>query len=527
MTRVPQPLIAMDIPDPDVIRVGDTFYMITTTMHFFPGAQILQSHDLLHWEHASYVFEQLDSPATAGQRLENGHTIYGQGMWAGSLRHHNGIFHVVFSANDTHRTYHFTAEHITGPWIIQPLEGFYYDCSLFFDIDDRAYLVHGNHTIRLTELNDTLTAPRPGGLDRILLEDDANAVTLGFEGSHLYRIDGRYYLFNIHWPKAAPARRTQTCAIADSLDGTFTVRDVFSDDMGYHNSGIAQGGIVDDLDGNWYAILFQDHGAFGRMPVLLPVTFGDDHYPILGVNGTVPSQFPTPSVANGHSVHTPRPLAHDDDFRWTRDDHEQPQPDPQWQWNHMPDASAWSIVSPSDAGNALRLYAATPAPTILRAHNTLTIRTTYPHCRVEITIDPRHMQHGEQAGLVALLAAYATVEVYRDAYGKLGVRMTSRAAQDDTMAPMPTDNEEASVLQAMNIDEQPVRLALEFTSDDTVEAVAGLYYDETRRQWHSLGTHRLYWKLDHFTGCRAGVFMYGSTPSHGYADFSDFRYLTD
>jgi len=101
------PLIPMDYPDPDVIRVEDTYYMASTTMHFFPGCEILRSYDLLHWEHAAYVYDRLDS--TTAQRLENGENIYGKGMWAPSLRRHNGCFYLSFCANDTGKTYLYTS----------------------------------------------------------------------------------------------------------------------------------------------------------------------------------------------------------------------------------------------------------------------------------------------------------------------------------------------------------------------------------------------------------------------------------
>ena len=96
------PVIPTDYPDPDVIRVGDTYYLASTTMHFFPGCEILKSYDLLHWEHASYVYDRLDD--TPGQCLKNDENIYGKGMWAPCLRFHNGCFYLSFCANDTHKT---------------------------------------------------------------------------------------------------------------------------------------------------------------------------------------------------------------------------------------------------------------------------------------------------------------------------------------------------------------------------------------------------------------------------------------
>ena len=101
------PITELDYPDPDVIRVDDTYYMVSTTMHFMPGCEILRSYDLIHWEHLSYVYERLDS--TEEQRLVGEKNCYGKGMWAASLRYHKGMYYICFVANDTGKTYLYTA----------------------------------------------------------------------------------------------------------------------------------------------------------------------------------------------------------------------------------------------------------------------------------------------------------------------------------------------------------------------------------------------------------------------------------
>ena len=143
------PITELDYPDPDVIRVDDTYYMVSTTMHFMPGCEILRSYDLIHWEHLSYVYERLDS--TEEQRLVGEKNCYGKGMWAASLRYHKGMYYICFVANDTGKTYLYTADNIEGPWEKRIIEGFYHDCSLLFE-DDHVYIVSGNRNIRLQEL---------------------------------------------------------------------------------------------------------------------------------------------------------------------------------------------------------------------------------------------------------------------------------------------------------------------------------------------------------------------------------------
>ena len=113
-TKVRNPILKSDYPDPDVIRVDDTYYMVSTTMHFIPGAVILRSYDLGHWETVSHIYAELaDTPA---YHLEKGCQAYGQGMWAPCIRYHEGTFYVVFSVNDIHKTLLFTASEVTGPW---------------------------------------------------------------------------------------------------------------------------------------------------------------------------------------------------------------------------------------------------------------------------------------------------------------------------------------------------------------------------------------------------------------------------
>ena len=332
------PITRLDYPDPDVIRVEDTYYMVSTTMHFMPGCEILQSFDLVHWEHATYVYETLDH--TDAQQLKSGQNIYGQGMWAASLRYHEGRFYICFVANDTRKTYLYTSEKIDGPWKKQLIEGFYHDGSLLFDEDGRNYIVYGNDEIWITELNEDLTAPKKDGLHRLLVSDHKNP-KLGYEGSLIQKINGYYYIFLIHslrdrW------MRTEACFYSDSLEGEFTGGDVLCDDRGYCGQGVAQGGIVDTPDGKWYAMLFQDSGAVGRIPILLPVTW-KDHFPVFGQNGHVPEEIEVHSTRQGYIY---QPFVGSDDFCNGLL--------PRWQFNHNPDPQYYHLDATFD--NTLGKY---------------------------------------------------------------------------------------------------------------------------------------------------------------------------
>ena len=185
------PIIKSDYPDPDVIRVDDTYYMLSTTMHFFPGGALLKSYDLIHWEPIGHVFDELDN--TQGERLEHEFTNYGRGMWAPCLRYHNNTFYAVFVSHGTKKTYLFKASDIKGPWKKSEIKGYYHDCSLLFDDDGRNYIVFGNREIHLVELDKDLKGPLEGGLNRIIAVDPVEG--LGYEGAHIYKIGKYYYLF--------------------------------------------------------------------------------------------------------------------------------------------------------------------------------------------------------------------------------------------------------------------------------------------------------------------------------------------
>ena len=233
------PLTRLDYPDPDVIRVGDTYYMCSTTMYFMPGCVILRSYDLINWEFCTHVYDKLED--TPRENLDGAHA-YGNGMWAPTIRYHDGVFHVVFVANDTHKTYHFTATDIQGPWKKSYIEGFFHDSSLLFDDDGRVYIMYGNREIRVTELESDLSKPKAGGIDKVVIRD-VPKTPLGYEGCHLYKINGKYYAFFIH---SLPDRwlRVEACFMADSIDGEWRGGDVIVNTF-EGTSGVAQGGIVD------------------------------------------------------------------------------------------------------------------------------------------------------------------------------------------------------------------------------------------------------------------------------------------
>ena len=182
------PVMWADYPDPDVIRVGDWFYMMSTTMHLMPGAPVMRSKDLVSWELVSYLFDRLED--TPKYDMKDG-TVYGRGQWATSLRWHDGQFYALFSPNDApYRSYVYTTKDPAKGWTLHSRMNHFHDASLFFDDDGRVYVFSG--TGRLTELKPDLTGVKEGGVDMTLNVRDEEENGL-LEGSRVIKKDGKYY----------------------------------------------------------------------------------------------------------------------------------------------------------------------------------------------------------------------------------------------------------------------------------------------------------------------------------------------
>ena len=303
------PVMYADVPDVDVIRVDDAYYMVSTTMHLSPGCPVMKSTDLVNWETVSYTYDILDDGDKFA--LRNGESDYGNGSWAASIRYYNGKYYVSFASLSTGKTYIFSTTDVeNGTWHRSEFDGYLHDVSLLTTQDDGMYVVYGSGTARCRPvyedengditLGDEVTLIEYTGLD-----NDGNPVngpvSYISEGIHAYEIGDYYYLFMIQWPTGG--RRQEVCWRASSLDGPWESRKVFDSGLEFDgqmdSAGVAQGGIVQAADGSWYAMLFQDHGSVGRIPVLVPVTW-EDGWPVFGdENGQAPVEMNLPGTYTG------------------------------------------------------------------------------------------------------------------------------------------------------------------------------------------------------------------------------------
>ena len=487
------PVIYADVPDMSMVRVGDTYYMSSTTMHMSPGVPIMKSKDLVNWQLVSYAYDTLANMDELN--LDNGKSTYGKGSWASSFRYHNGIYYVTTFAQTTGKTYIYTTQNIEkGLWKEISFKPAYHDHSLFFDDDGRVYLVYGNGKLRIIELNSDASGVKPGGVDQVLIENASAPagpnVGLGAEGSQLFKVNGKYYLFNITWPKGG--MRTVVVHRADNILGPWEGKVALQD------RGIAQGGLINTPEGSWYAYLFRDYGAVGRIPYLTPVTW-QDGWPVLGKDGKVPDTLKLPASKGL----IPGIVASDE---FTRSKGERALP-LVWQWNHNPDNKIWSVTQRK---GYLRLTTGRIDTSFLLARNTLTQRTIGPECSGSTFIDISNMQEGDFAGLALL----------QKKYGLVGVRYAN-GAKEIVMVSAESGN--AVEVQSVPISQNKVYLKASCDFNDRKD-VAEFYYSLDGKQWTPIGSAlKMEYTLPHFMGYRFGLFNYATKNAGGFVDFDFFH----
>jgi beta-xylosidase len=495
---IKNPVIWSDVPDPDVIRVGKYFYMSSTTMHMTPGVPIMRSSDLANWEIVSYVYDILEDDDA--HNLRNNKNTYGKGSWASSLRWHDGTFYVCFASYDTNKTYVYrTPDFEKGPWERSVFKGVYHDSSLLFDDDGRVYMVYGAGVIRLRELTKDASAFLPEGVSRVIITTEQKGNIVNAEGSHIYKINGFYYVFLIQWPSSGTRRRIEWCYRSRDLFGGYEGKIVLNDDLGYRNKGVAQGGIFEAAPGVWYAMLFQDHDAVGRVPVLVPVAWVDD-WPVMGVAGKAPAEVKVPLAASRKTA-----LVTSDDFSYRKNALAL-----NWQWNHNPDNGCWSLT---ERPGHLRLKTGSTARNILRAGNTLTQRTEGPSCSAETVIFTAHMQSGDWAGLAA----------FQNNYGLIGVSV-SETGEKRVVTAVNGGAGDPKETGSMILKQDGVYLRINFDFTDSRDKARFLFSLDGKK-WIELGSElTMQYTLDHFMGYRIALFNYATQSCGGYVDFDYFHY---
>ncbi|WP_431943415.1 RICIN domain-containing protein [Micromonospora marina] len=383
------PAVWQDFADVDIIRVGDVYYMSASTMHYSPGAPVLRSWDLVNWEFAGHSVPRLDFGSKYD--LSAGEHAYVDGIWASTLNYRpsNRTFYWA-GCIDFAQTHIYTAGAVDGAWTRHAtIPNCYYDAGMLIDDNDTMYVAYGNGTISVAQLS---ADGRSQVRAQQVYQTPSSIGTL--EGARFYKRNGAYYIW-----LTRPANGQYVLKSTNGPFGPYEQRQVLLNLPGPISGGGVphQGGLVQTQTGAWYYMAFTDAYPGGRMPTLAPITWTSDGWPqVQTVNGAWGTSYPNPLPTR-----PVKPLTGTDTFPGTT-------LGVQYEWNHNPDNSRWSV------NNGLRLQTASVTNDLYRARNTLTHRIQGPTSTGTIELDYSAMRDGDRAGLAMLRDSSAWIGVRRD-----------------------------------------------------------------------------------------------------------------
>lgn len=505
------PIFHDEFSDPDMIRVGDDYYLTGTTMHTMPGLPILHSKDLVNWELLTYAFERLDMGPR--MRLENGQDIYGQGIWAPCFRYHEGTFY-IFSNVNGFGTQLFTATNPAGPWTHQTMKANLHDVTVLFDDDGKKYAVWGYNEVKMVQLTNDLLDVIPG-TERVIVEAGSGAG----EGSHIYKINGKYYITNTNYDPLC----YQVCLRADHPYGPYEVNVMSAEENFGVGTGwrvgstrgdapypliapienyvgcipMHQGGIVQIQSGEWWGWSMLDYNSVGRVVALSPVTW-ENEWPYFGLPGNLtrsPRTWVKPNT--GFTSQPKAPYERNDDFSG-------PGLKNVWQWNHVPNDNKWSL---NERKGYLRLHSL-PAKTFWNARNSLTQRGIGPESYAITEMDVTHLQPGDVAGLALLNLPYAWIGMVKTENGQI---LQFFNQQEQKRIDVQTD---AGTIW--------FRAHCDFDTD-----IAHLSYSFNGADFTDIGGEIIMpYQLRTFQGVRYALFNFNTQDKEGgYADFNSFELI--
>ena len=510
------PLFYDEFSDPDIIRVGEDYYLAGTTMHSVPGLVVLHSKDLVNWEFSSYCFDRFDD--SDDFNLRNGKEAYGQGIWAPAIRYHNGKFY-IFSNINGHGLQVYISDSAKGPWKHHQIKGDIYDLSVLFDDDGKIYAIHKYGNVTVTELKPDLSGPVEGSSKVVIPEGNAMG-----EGHHIYKINGMYYILSADY---SPMGRMQcarsksiwgpyeTCVISEresfGYSAAWTVnnvglgRPVPEDGFKFKNnkpsdetlicSTIHQGGIVQAPDGKWWGVSMQDFNAVGRTVCLSPVTWVDG-WPYFGLEKNL-GRSPRTWFKPNEVIKTPV-ATYDrcDDFSGKTFK-------PIWQWNHNPNDKMWSLNR--ERKGWLRLHSM-PAKQLLWAKNSLTQRAIGPVSYTSVKLDASKLKAGDEAGLGAINMPYASLGVVKTDKG-LALRCYDQNTNKEVVKPL---------------DKRVVWLRL---WGDYDKSQLQYSYSLDGKNWENIGGQMISpYQLKTFQGVRVALYAFNKKDVNGgVADFDNFK----
>ena len=495
------PILYADYSDPDVIRVGDDFYLTASSFNCAPGLPILHSRDLVNWKIIGHVFQNYPFAEFSSPQ-------HGNGVWAPSLRFHNGEFYVCFGDPDR-GVFMARAKNPAGSWsplhCVRAARGWIDTCP-FWDDDGQAYLVHAWAKSR-SGIKSLLTINRMNA-DGTKLLDAGQTVFDGaahhptIEGPKLYKRHGYYYIFA---PAGGVKTGWQTVLRAKNIFGPYEDKIVLAQGKTEIN-GPHQGGWVETQTGESWFIHFQDRHAYGRILHLQPMRWHND-WPVIGDDadgdgiGEPVAVCQKPDVGNHHPAAAPQTSDEFDSARLGR----------QWQW-HANFSESWSSLSARPGW--LRLFSV-PAPAnaanFWRVPNLLLQKFPAPEFTITTKLDFSRLAVHEKAGLVVMGIDYAQLAVERTAHGfrlvKAACKDAPRGDEATAEAEIPVSG--SSIFLRLKVGDGAV-CDFSFSPDGEDFSGIGKPFAAREGKW---------------IGAKLGLFCLSGEPgtNPGHADFNWFR----
>lgn len=496
------PIIHADYSDPDVIRVGDDYWMVASSFTCFPGIPVLHSRDLVNWRIVNHVYDRL--PLGKYDR-----PVHGEGSWAPAIRYHDGMYYVYFCTPYDGLFVARTTDP-RGKWeLTQMLEvAKWEDPCPFWDDNGEAYLIHSIHRGGPAVLH-RMSADGLRLLDNgtvVYHDEKANPI---LEGMKMHKRNGWYYIFA---PAGGVSTGWQTVLRSHSIYGPYEARRVMEQGSSPVN-GPHQGGLVDTPDGSeWWFIHFQSKGAHGRVTHLQPAHWTPDDWIVIGDdpdNDGIGNPVLSHSKPDIHTAVGTRPTN-----RQTSDEFSDTLPSLQWQWQSHPRDRWYSLTA---RPGYMRLYAEScPSEqgNLYFAGNLYLQKLPAPSFTATTRVETGFTTPGERAGLITMGNEYSYIAVIN---GPSNLRIAIVTGKNDKYAvtpqelasvPLPTAYTGSIWLRAQLTDDCTCRYS--YSLDGTDFTPLGTDCPVAAGTW---------------IGAKTGIFCStpNIVPSRAYADFDWFR----
>lgn len=535
------PILASDFSDPDPLRVGNDYYMVTSTFETYPGVTVLHSKDLVNWEIIGNVFD--DFSKINQKFMPQAMDRYGLGVFAPSIRYHNGLFYVYVNLMSDGMFYA-TTDDPSGKWNVQYLRdkngkalrltGWTDPCP-FWDENGKAYLISSRPS---KVWHGYLFQMTPDG--KQLLDADVAHMNIpdidyqypkggtvyspnfSTEGNKIYKRNGYYYIIHIEFLDGGNGAGTYIYRSKNIYgtkeDGTpgkpgdpgkYEIKRIDAQSTPYRQALPGQGGLVNTPDGRWFWIAqFNKLGPEGRTPCLLPVTWIED-WPVIGETisngyGTMAWRLPKPIVST--NINLPH----------TSDDFTSLKLGKKWGWNHQPDDSKWSL---NERPGYLRLYASRTADNsdcFFKCSNTIEQRyMSSDSVCISINLDLSGMTEGQNTGLVHFNGGKN--------YGLLGVTRINGKYQLYYESDSTRTN---GICFSNNIIYLRSTSTFEYRNKEEIFNSEGAYfsYSFDNQKYTTFGNeYRM--QSANFRGDMVGIFTYNNKNGNGFVDIDKFDYV--